>query len=126
MGIINQFKLFISHKGFFYPEYEGILEISSATTKLQFLVNGSLQTLELTGKEKIFWNEINQTGIFECDGKHYEIEGWDGYHWSLEMQIDDKSVCLDGTSDHPDEFASVMKVLFRYGLRKSENNPIKV
>ena len=87
---------------------------------IRCLVNGQVQTIDLTGKENSFIQSLESCNIKSWDGNEYTIRSWDGYRWTFEMAYDDVLIRAKGDNAYPPDFIRFLNVLIKHwGLKKA-------
>lgn len=100
--------------------YDIILEVSeSGSTMLQCLVNGKVQSIDITDCENGFIEALEQCNIKSWNKRCYIKACEDGNQWDLLIVYDDVCVQTNGMNGYPKEFGEFLDVLVeKIGLQE--------
>ena len=124
MGRLKEFHFMWADAWFMIDHgYDTILEnAEDGSVRLQCLVNGKPQSIDLTDRENEFIESLEQCNIRSWDRKSYYNE-WimDGFTWSFSVAYDNITIRADGTNGYPKEFERFLEVLIAtWGLQESD------
>ena len=103
--------------------YDSTLETSDdGKAIIRFLVNKIPYTLDLTGREEAFIEDLKFVEKWNNNSYDWWIE--DGYSWNLFFTFDDIVIVTNGHNGFPPDFADFLNILHnKYGVPKAKCEP---
>lgn len=102
--------------------YDSILETADdGRVALQCLANLKQQKIDLTDKEDLFIQSLEECNVKSWNGKRYDNYNYeDGSMWALDFVYDDVTIRARGMNGYPPEFVDFVETLCgKWGLNQS-------